>query len=207
MDCTTLSCDDPLRVVRVDFEFLGYPFPTRSHSILALFGYRYRHRAQAKSSCAVSVLAAMAMIPMEYKLVSKNSNVGKVFAANGPRWRRCGPEGNQRMVRCWLNGGPPGTTFYLTVAAMVAYKLELVKIDHAGMVFRRCSGKMPDYRFVVRPCGLLRPLSVDLARSGTSIHCSVTALSADLVLDKLYLDQLSFHGILTIIATLSEQSC
>ncbi|CAL1150938.1 unnamed protein product [Cladocopium goreaui] len=130
----------------------------------------------------------MAMIPMEYKLVSKNSNVGKVFAANGPRWRRCGPEGNQRMVRCWLNGGPPGTTFYLTVAAMVAYKLELVKIDHAGMVFRRCSGKMLDYRFVVRPCGLLRPLSVDLARSGTSIHCRVTALSADLVLDKLYGD-------------------
>ena len=143
----------------------------------------------------------MAMIPMEYKMVSKNTNVGKVFAANGPRWRRCGLEGNQRMVRCWLNGGPPGTTFYLTVAAMVAYKLELVKIDHAGMVFRRCSGKMLDYRFVVRPCGLLRPLSVDLARSGTSIHCRVTALSADLVLDKLYLDQLSFHGILTIIAT------
>lgn len=142
----------------------------------------------------------MAMIPMEYKVVSKNTNVGKVFAANGPRWRRCGLEGNQRMVRCWLNGGPPGTTFYLTVAPMVAFKLELVKIDHAGMVFRRCSGKMPDKVCVVRPCGLLRPFSVDLARCGTSIHCKVTALSADLVLDKLYLDRLSSHGILTIIA-------
>ena len=91
------------------------------------------------------------------------------------------------MVQTYFNGGPIGCTFFLTVGPMMAYKLELLKITPAGMVFRRCSGKMPDKVFVVRPRGvLLRPVQVELTRSDPGkIHCAVTALSGDLLLEKL----------------------
>ena len=146
-------------------------------------------------NCIALLLSAMSHImPMEYKLVKARSSHSKILeSSNEKGWCRCGPEGGFRMMRCWFNGGPPGTTFFLTVRPMISYKLELTKILETGMVFKRANDKMRGHRFLVRACGQLKPFNIELGVAGKKIRCSATVLSGDLAFEKLYLDQLNLR--------------
>lgn len=125
---------------------------------------------------------------MEYKIARADADMKRVLGATTQLgWTRCGPEGGTRMMKSYMDAGPIGRTHFLTVNPMVAYKLELIRILPAGLIYKRCSGKMPDWVFAARPRGTVKVFNVELFQESPKVQCRVyTSIGGHQVLEKQY---------------------
>ena len=128
----------------------------------------------------------MVAVPFEYKMCHKGASHTKVLqgksTSNG-RWCTAGPDGNQRLLEAWMDNGPIGKEFFLTVAPMIAFKLQVQSVTADGLVLVRSNGAEHQVWFA-RPKGDRLLLSADIVAPQTDdgeVWCGIRRLSGELI--------------------------
>ena len=107
---------------------------------------------------------------------------GKSIASNRG-WCKAGPDGNQRLLQAWMDNGPIGKEFFLTVAPMIAFKLQVQSVTAEGLVLVRANGAEHQVWFA-RPKGDRLLLSADIVAPQTDdgeVWCGIRRLSGELM--------------------------